>query len=199
MLWTVVLEKTFESPLDCKEIKSVHPKGNQSWIFIGRTDAEAEAPILRPPDAKNWLIGKDPDAGKDWRWEEKGMIDRGWDGWMASRIRWTWVWASSESWWWTGKPAVLQSTWGCKELNTSHWTELNWSGRKCNKLLMVSFARWLYFFIFFCIFQIFYSKYILLEWLGRIIYNRNNNCILSHCIYEIPFFTPSQPKSKVYY
>ena len=65
--WTVVLEKTLESPLACKEIQPVQPKGNQSWIFIGRTDAEAEAPILRPPDVKNWLIGKDPDAGKDWR------------------------------------------------------------------------------------------------------------------------------------
>ena len=71
--WTVVLEKTLESPLDCKEIQLVHPKGNQSWIVIGRTDAEAEIPILWPPDLKNWLIGKHPDAGKDWRWEEKGM------------------------------------------------------------------------------------------------------------------------------
>ena len=68
--WTVVLEKTLDSPLDCKEIKPVIPKGNQSWIFIGRTDAEAETPILWPPDAKNWLIGKDPDAGKDWRQKE---------------------------------------------------------------------------------------------------------------------------------
>ena len=68
--WTVVLEKTLESPLDCKEIQPVHPKGNQSWIFTGRTDAEAEAPIIWSPDAKNWLIGKDPDAGKDWRQEE---------------------------------------------------------------------------------------------------------------------------------
>ena len=70
--WTVVLEKTLESPFDCKEIKPVNPKGNQSWIFIGRTDAKAGTPILWPPDVKNWLIGKDPDAGKDWRWEEKG-------------------------------------------------------------------------------------------------------------------------------
>ena len=70
--WTVVLEKTLESPLDCKEIQPVYPKGNQSWIIIGRTDTEAETPILWPPDAKNWLIGKDPDAGKDWRWEEMG-------------------------------------------------------------------------------------------------------------------------------
>ena len=73
--WTAVLEKTLESPLDCKEIQPVHPKGNQSWIFIGRTDADAETPILWPPDAKNWLIGKDPDAGKDWRQEEKGMTE----------------------------------------------------------------------------------------------------------------------------
>ena len=73
--WTVVLEKTFERPLDCKEIQPVHPKGNQSWIFTGRTDAEAETPILWPPDAKNWLIGKYLDAGNDWRWEEKGMTE----------------------------------------------------------------------------------------------------------------------------
>ena len=79
--WTVVLEKTPESPLDCKEIKPVHPKGNQSWIFIGRTDAEAETPVLWPPDAKNWLIWKDPDVGKDWRQEEKGMTEDEMVGW----------------------------------------------------------------------------------------------------------------------
>ena len=73
--WTVVLEKTLESPLDCKEIQPVHPKGNQYWISIGRPDAEAETPLLWPPDAKNWLIGKDPDSGKDWRQEEKGMTE----------------------------------------------------------------------------------------------------------------------------
>ena len=84
--WTVVLEKTIESPLDCKEIQPVHPKGNQSWIFIGRTDAEAEALILWPPDAKNWLIWKVPDAGKDWRQEEEGTT--GWNDWMASPTQW---------------------------------------------------------------------------------------------------------------
>ena len=105
---TVVLEKTLESPLDYKEIQPVHPKGNQSWMFIGRTDAEAETPILWPPDAKNWLMGKDPDAGKDWRWEEKGN-DRGCSGWMSSPTQWTWVWARSGSWWWTGKSGMLQS------------------------------------------------------------------------------------------
>ena len=76
--WTVVFEKTLESSLDFKEIQPVHPKGNQSWVFIGRTDAEAETPVLWPPDAKNWLIGKDPDAGKDWRQEEKGTQKMRW-------------------------------------------------------------------------------------------------------------------------
>ena len=84
--WTVVLEKTLESPLDGKEIQPVHPKGDQSWVFTGRTNTEAETPILWPPDVKNWLIGKDPDAEKDWR-REKGTT--GWDGWMASPIQWT--------------------------------------------------------------------------------------------------------------
>ena len=88
--WTVVLEKTLESPLDCKQIQIVNSKGNQSWIFIGRIDGEA--PVLWPPDVKSWLIGKDPDAGKDWRREEKGLT--GWDGWIASLTQWTWVWAS---------------------------------------------------------------------------------------------------------
>ena len=84
--WTVVLVKTLESPLDCKEIQPVHPKGNQSWIFIGKTD-EAEAPILWPPDAKNWLIGKDPDAGKGWRQEEKGMTEDEMVGWHHQHNR----------------------------------------------------------------------------------------------------------------
>ena len=79
--WTVVLEKTLESPLHCKKIQPVHPKGNQFWILVGRTDVEAETPILRPLDAKNWLIWKDPDAGKDWRWEEKGITDDEMVGW----------------------------------------------------------------------------------------------------------------------
>ena len=95
--------KRLESPLDCKEIQSVNPKGNQYWIFIGRTDAEAEALMLWPPDVKNWFIGKDLDAGKDWEGD-----NRGWDGWMASLIQWTSVWTSSRRWR-TGKPGVLQS------------------------------------------------------------------------------------------
>ena len=99
--WTVMLEMTLESPLDCKEIQPVHPKEDQSWVFIGKTDVEAETPILWPPDAKSWLIGKDPDAGRE-------GDDRGWDGWMASPTQWTWVWVDSGSWWWTGRPGVLQ-------------------------------------------------------------------------------------------
>ena len=79
--WTVVVEKTLESPLDCKEIQPVNPKGNQSWIFIGRTDVEAQTPILWPPDAKNWLTGKDSDAGKNWRREEKGTTEDEMVGW----------------------------------------------------------------------------------------------------------------------
>ena len=79
--WTVALERTLESHLDCKEIQLVHPKGHQSWVFIGRTDVEAETPKLWKPDAKNWLTGKDPDAGKDWGWEEKGMAEDEMAGW----------------------------------------------------------------------------------------------------------------------
>ena len=86
--WIVVLDKTLESPLNCKEIQPVNPKGNQSWIFIGRTDAEAETLILWPPNAKNWFIWRDTDVGKDWRQEKKGKF-RGWDGWMASPTQWT--------------------------------------------------------------------------------------------------------------
>ena len=102
--WTVVPEKSLESPLDSKEIQPVHPKGNQTWIFIGRTDADTKTPILWPPDVKNWLIWKDPDAGKEWRQEKKRTTEKGW---MALPAQWTWVWVSSGSCWWTGRPGVL--------------------------------------------------------------------------------------------
>ena len=118
-----VLEKTLESPLDCKEIQSVNPKRNQSWIFIGRTDDEVETPVLWPPDAKNRLIGKDPDAGKHWRQEEKGMTEDEmieWHHWHDG-----WVWVGSESWWWTEKPGVLQSKGVARSWTwLSDWTEL---------------------------------------------------------------------------
>ena len=105
--WTVVLVKTLESPLDCKEIETVHAKRNLPWIFTGRTDAEAETPVLWPPDAKNWLFGKDPDAGKDWRREEKGTTKDEMVGWHHRLNGHEWV--NSRSWWWTGRPDVLQS------------------------------------------------------------------------------------------
>ena len=105
--WTVVLEKALQSPLDCKEIQLVNCKRNQSSIFNGRTDAEAEAPILWPPDGKNWLIGIDSDAGKGWRWEEKGSTKDEMVGWHH-RLNGH-EWASSRSWWWIGKPGMLQS------------------------------------------------------------------------------------------
>ena len=102
----VVLEKTLESPWDSKGIKPVNPKGNQLRIFIGRTDVEAETPILGPDDAKSWLTGKDQDAGKDWG-QEKGVTEDEMVGWHHHP--WTWVWVDSESWWRTGKPGILQS------------------------------------------------------------------------------------------
>ena len=88
-------------------LHEIRPKGDQSWVLIGRTDAEAETPILWPPDTKNWLIWKDPDAGKDWRREENRTTEDENDSGMASLTRWTWVWVNSESWWWTGRPGVL--------------------------------------------------------------------------------------------
>ena len=104
-LRTVVLEKTPESPLDRKEIKLVNLKGNQSWILIGRTDAEAETPVFWLSDANSQLIGKVPEAGKDWGQKEKCV--RGWDGWMASLMQWTWTWANFRRWWGTGRWATV--------------------------------------------------------------------------------------------
>ena len=120
--WTVVLEKTLKSPLDCKEIQPVHRKGGQSWVFIGRTHAEAETPILWPPELKNWLIGKDPDAGKDWRQEEKRMTEDemvGWHHWLNGH--------GFEQAPWVGEgqgSMVWCSPWGHKE---SAATVLNWN------------------------------------------------------------------------
>ena len=104
--WTVLLKKTLESPLDCKEIQTVHPKADQSWVFIGRTAVEAETPILWSPDMKNWLIWKDTDAGKDWG-QEKGMTEDemvGWYHWFDGHE----FFVNSRSCWWTGGPGVLQ-------------------------------------------------------------------------------------------
>ena len=124
--WTVVLEKTLESPLDSKEIHPVHPKGDQSCVFIGRTDVEAETLIICPPDAKSWLIWM---LGC-WCWERLRPggegDDRGWDGRMASLTQWAWVCVGSRSWWWTGRPGVLQFM-GLQRVRPNWETELNWN------------------------------------------------------------------------
>ena len=123
--WTVVLEKTLESPLDCKDIKPVHPKGDQSWVLIGRTDTEAETPILWPPHAKSWLTVKDSDAGRDWGQEEKGTTEdetAGWHHWLNG----------CESEWTPGVGdgqggLACCSSWGRKELDTTEWLNWNWT------------------------------------------------------------------------
>ena len=122
--WTVVLEKTLESPLHCKKIKPVHPKGNQSWTLIGKTFAKTETPILWLPDVENWFIGKNSDVGKDWRREEKGQ----------QRLRWLYVITNSmdmslsklQEWWWTVKPVVLQSM-ELQRVGHDWASELNWT------------------------------------------------------------------------
>jgi len=120
--WTVVLDKMLESPLDSKEIQPVNPKGDQSWVFIGRTDAEAETPMLWPPDLKSWLLEKTLMLGKiEGR---RRRDDRGWDGWMASLIQWTWVWVNSRSWWWTERPGMLRFM-GLQRVRHDWVTEVN--------------------------------------------------------------------------
>ena len=127
--WTVVLEKTLECPLDCKEIQPVHPKGNQSWIFIGRTDPES--PIFWPPDMKSWLIRKDSGSGKDSRQEEKGMTEDKMVGWHHQ------FWASSRRWSWTRRPGVLQSM-GSQRVGHDWETEQ----QMCSLALLVLISAW---------------------------------------------------------
>ena len=128
--WAVMLEKTLESPLDCKATKLGNPKGNQSWIFIERTDAEAETPILWPPDAKSRLIGKDPDAERDWGQEKKGTTKDEMIGWHH-QIK-DMSLNNSGSGWWTGKPGVLQSM-RSQRVGRDWATELNWLLITCKR------------------------------------------------------------------
>ena len=139
--WTVVVKKTLESPLDCKEIQLVHPSGIQSWIFIGRTDVEAETPIIWPPDVKNWLTGKDPDAGERLKAGREGN-DRRWNCWMASPIQWTWVWVGSGSWWWTERPSLLHTMGLQSRIQLSDWTELRDLWLVCSLLSYYYLSSW---------------------------------------------------------
>ena len=141
--WTVVLEETLESPLDCKEIKPVHPKGNHSWIFIGKTDAEAEAPILWPPDGKSWLVRKDPDAGKDWRQKEKGTTEDemvGWHHWLTGH---EFEQAPGDG---EGQGRLARcSLWGQKELDTTEQLSNNGSLSVIyTHSLLANILHWMY-------------------------------------------------------
>ena len=150
-----VEEDSWES-LGLQGVQPVHPKWDHSWIFFGGADDEAETPILWPPDAKNWLIWKRP-----WCWERLKAggegDDRGYNGWMTSPIRWTWVWASSGSWWWTGKRCVLQSM-GSQRIGYNWATELNWRQTQC---LKKSFC------ILHCFWKLLYSLIILTPTLNQ--------------------------------
>ena len=148
--WTVVLERTLESPLECKEIQPTHPKGNQSYLFIGRTDVEAETPILWSPAVKSWLIWKDPDAGRDWRQEEKGKTEDGIVGWHH--------WLNGHGFEWTPGVGDGQgglaccSSWGRKESDMTK--RLDWTD---------TLPSWCFFFVLFCFFVFFFRKgYVLL-------------------------------------
>ena len=155
--WSVVLQKTLESPLDCREIQLVHSKGDQSWVFFGRTDAEAETPTFWPPDVKSWLIGKDPDARKEWGQEEKGTTEDkmvGWHHWLNGH-GFGWILGVGDG---QGGLACCGSQ-GCKKLDTVEW--LNWTGLKiapgtwhkansnylshnisCKEIIVESFSSW---------------------------------------------------------
>ena len=135
--WTAVLEKILESPLDCKETESVHPKGNQSWIFIGRTDAEAEAPVLWPPDVKSRLVGTDPAAGKDWRNEEKAVTEderAGWRHWLSGHEFEQALGNGEEQ-----GGLVHCSQWGHKESDAPEWVSKNKSHDDCPQKTSVGF------------------------------------------------------------
>ena len=138
----VVLEKTLEIPLDWKEIKPVNSKGNQPWIFIGRTDAEAKSPIFWPLDVKSWLTGKDHDAWKDWEWEEKGATEEEMFG-RYHQFKWNWVWVNSGRWWRTGSWACC-SPWGCRESDNTWWLNNNILIRSRSQRKRWNHRRWVW-------------------------------------------------------
>ena len=165
--WTVVLEKTLESPWDCKEIQPVYSEGDQSWDFFGRNDAKAETLVLWPPHEKSWIIGK------VCCWEGLGAggegDDRGWDGWMASLNRWTWVWVNSRSWWWTGRPGMLRFM-GSQRVGQDWATDLIWSDLiKMGKLIIDEF--WLI--ILYILYELIYRYlliYIIIFYINKYIF-----------------------------
>ena len=140
--WTVVLEKTLKSPLDCKEIQPVHSKGDQSWVFIARTDAKAKTPILWPPHAKSWLIGKDSDAGRDWGQEEKGTTEDEMAGWHHQLDEHEFEWTPEVG---DGQGGLACcDSWGRKVLDMTewlNWTELNWMFWCSHSLVLLVFAK----------------------------------------------------------
>ena len=147
-------EDSWESP-GLQGEQTVHPKGNQSWIFIGRTDAEAETSILWPPDAKNWLIWKNPYAGKDWKQKEKGTTEDEMVGWHHWLMTWTWVWVNFGNWWWTGRPGMLQSMGLQSRTQLSNWTnlifEMKWSiNQFLNRNYWIQLFLWQILNTFFC-------------------------------------------------
>ena len=168
--WTVVLEKTLESPLDCKEVHPVHSKGDQSWVFIGRTNAKAGTPVLWPPHAKSWLIGKGSDAGRDWGQEEKGMIEDemvGWHHWLdGHKFGWSPGVGGGQG------GLVCCNSWGHKELDTTE--RLNWTKLKSMIKLTVnrSMSSSLGILYFGCLWKIYMEKYSFDSWKVKKVGNR---------------------------
>ena len=186
--WTVVLEKTLESSLDCKEIQPVHSEGDQPWDFFGRNDAKAETPVLWPPHVKCWLIGKDSDSVRYWGQEEEGKTEdemAGWHDWLDGR----WVWVNSRSWWWTGRPGVLRFM-GSHRVGHDWATELNWLNwielvGKVISLLYNMLSRLLITFLP-------RSKRLLISWLqspSAVILELPQNKV-SHCFHCFPIYLP---------
>ena len=179
---TLSLEKTLESPLDCKEIQLVNPKGNQSWMFTWRTDAEAETPILWPPDVKNWLTGKNTDSGKDWKWEKKGTTEDEMVGWHHQPDGHEFEQDLGVG---NGKGRLACcSPWDCKELNTTeqlNWTELNWLldfEIFCN-ILANDFSFWLWVFWVPCLTLLFFPRPYVFPEVWSVLHKGRIDCNLS--------------------